>query len=229
MPRVLRSREVTSTQRWVPEAAIVNDPVSLAEAQAAQILAAAQTHAAQIVADAQAASLRLHEEASAAGYQAGDHAGRQQYDDACTNIQRLSDELAAEQEDFFDRMEPELIRLTVAIAEKVVDRQLTLQPEIVVELARTYLKRIREREVLNIRVHPDSLPMMTAEKLALLQTVDGIRELHLHEDRRVGHGGIVLETPQGSLDGRISAKLGVVSKAFDDALGAAHDSESTHD
>ncbi len=156
-------------------------------------------------------------------------AGRQQYDDACTELQRLSDALAVEQEDFFVRMEPELVRLTVAIAEKVVDRQLTLQPEILVEMTRTYLKRIREREVLNIRVHPDHLPMMTAEKLALLQSADGIHEINLQEDRRVGRGGVILETPQGSLDGRLSAKLGVVSKAFDEALGAAHEPESAHD
>ncbi len=72
MPKVLRSREITAPQRWVPESVAMSDPVSLAEAQVAQLLLAAQSQAAQIVADAQADAARLRQEACAAGQQAGE-------------------------------------------------------------------------------------------------------------------------------------------------------------
>ena len=227
MRKVLRNRENAITQRWLP-GPLTEPELALEEDHTAELLIIeARREAERILTSAYEQAEQTKREAHAVGLAQGQADGLRQYEAGQVELRRQTEELIAEQEDFFIRMEPELVRLTVAIAEKVIGQQLTLQPELVVEMARGHLKRIREREVVNIRVHPDDLPLLSAEKQALIHSVDGIHELHLTEDRRVGDGGMIIETAAGSLDGRIATKLSVVRKGLEDALGAPHD--ATHD
>ncbi|HOS42120.1 MAG TPA: FliH/SctL family protein, partial [Armatimonadota bacterium] len=121
---------------------------------------------------------------------------------------------------FFTRAEDELARLATVIAEKVILRQLALHPDTVVDITRACLKRVRDREEIYVRVHPEDMPLLVAARPSLLMDHDGLSDFQLIEDRRVNRGGVIVETKSGSLDARIAAQLAVVAKAIE---GVAED------
>jgi len=133
-------------------------------------------------------------------------------------LESLTAALEAERKQFFDRVEPELVRLAVSIAEKVIGRELELRPETVVDLVRSAMKRLRDRERLRVSVNPTDLERMKEARDDLISAVDGVRKLEVVEDRRVDPGGCVIESPNGTLDARIRTQMDEIGRALGELM-----------
>jgi len=148
------------------------------------------------------------------------------YRSKLARLESLSAALQVERSEFFARIEPELVRLAVSIAEKVVQRELELRPETVLDLIRSGMKRVRDREVLRVSVNPRDVERVKEARDDLVSAVDGVRKLEVIEDRRVDPGGCVIESPNGTLDARISTQLDEISRVLADLMpDSAADSE----
>lgn len=166
-----------------------------------------------------AADLREVESAARAeGLAKGMQAAEEAYRAKLARLERAAERLQAERTQFFDRLEPELVRLSVAIAEKIIQRELELRPETVVDIVRCAVKRLREREALRVSVNPADFERVREARDDLLATIDGIRKLDVLEDRRVDRGGCVIESPTGTLDARIRTQLDQVARGLGDAM-----------
>lgn len=154
------------------------------------------------------------------GLAQGIRAGEESYRAKLARLESLSSALQQERAEFFSRIEPELVRLSIAIAEKVIARELELRPDTVLDLLRTALKRIRDRENLRISVNPRDLEHVKQARDDLISAVDGLRKLEISEDRRVGPGGCVIESPSGTLDARINTQLDEITRALTDVMPA---------
>jgi flagellar assembly protein FliH len=222
MPKLLRGVQGVLEQRWLPDPAFPEpeppqpppDPVVVME----DVRRQAEIDAADILATAQAEADVIRRQAHELGMEEGQEEGRRAWDRRVTEMEALVAEINAEREDFYNRAEPELVKLSVAIAEKVVAQHLAVKPDAVVELVRTHVKRLRDREALSVRVNPDDLAAMTDARPTLMAEIDGVREIHLFDDRRVGQGGAVLESANGSLDARIPSQFDIINRAITDAL-----------
>lgn len=159
-------------------------------------------------------------EARERGLAEGMRVAEEAYRAKLARLDALVAELQAEREEFFTRMEPEVVRLAVAIAEKVVQQELETRPELVVDLVRRMMKRLRERESLRISVNPRDVERVREAKADLLQAVDGVRKLEVVEDRRVDPGGCVIDSPNGTLDARIRTQFEEIEKALELAAPA---------
>ncbi len=226
MSRVLRRDQVTSENRWEPQALEVPEPVETEPAAdpLVEIMALrrqAEAEAERLLAQAREDAEQLRRQAIDEGRETGLAEGRaavaQENAAQLAAINALLDEINAERDDFYMRSEPELVALAITIAEKVLAEQLAVKPETVVNLTRTHMKRIRERETLRVRVHPEDLALLAEARPQLLGEIDGVRELQLFEDRRVGRGGVILEGPGGSFDARFTTQLDVIRKALNEA------------
>ncbi|MCJ7751134.1 MAG: hypothetical protein MUQ65_08580, partial [Armatimonadetes bacterium] len=88
----------------------------------------------------------VEREARERGLAEGMGAAEESYRAKIGRVDSLSAVLQEEREGFFDRVEPELVRLAVSIAEKILDQELELRPELVVDMVRSAMKRLRDRE-----------------------------------------------------------------------------------
>ena len=107
--------------------------------------------------------------------------------------------------------EPELVRLAVGIAERVLHQQIALDPGVVVEMARAAITRIVDRERITVRVNPADIEQMRGHRDELLALGD-VKNMRVIEDQRVDRGGVILETDAGSIDAKISTQLAEVRK-----------------
>jgi flagellar assembly protein FliH len=107
--------------------------------------------------------------------------------------------------------EPELVRLAVGIAERVLHQQIALDTGVVVEMARAAIARIVDRERITVRVNPADIEQMRGHRDELLALGD-VKNMRVIEDQRVDRGGVILETDAGSIDAKISTQLAEVRK-----------------
>ena len=160
----------------------------------------------------------LEREARERGLAQGMAAAEEAYRSKLAGVEALAASLKAERAQFFGRIEPELVRLSVSIAEKITGRELELRPEIVVDVVCSAMKRLRDRESLRVSVSPQDAERVKEARDDLISAVDGVRRMEIVEDRRVDIGGCVIESPGGTLDARIRAQLDEIGRALSEML-----------
>jgi flagellar assembly protein FliH len=103
--------------------------------------------------------------------------------------------------------EPFLIDLAAGIAEKVIGKQLELQPEWVLELVRSTLSRRREKGVITLCVSPSQFAFIQNAREELMLSIDSQAELQIIPDASVKDFGCVVRSSFGSIDARIGTQL----------------------
>ena len=108
------------------------------------------------------------------------------------------------------RAERELVRLAIEIAKKVVHREVTIDNEIVMTLARIGISRMHNRVAATIHLHPDDFAYVTTHR----DSLDAGHALELVEDRSIGRGGCLVQTEMGDVDTRIEQQFAEIERAF---------------
>jgi flagellar assembly protein FliH len=180
-----------------------------------EIIAQAHERAATIAADAERASAAAQDEARRAGREAGYTSGIDEANAAMVGMidtmRELIDATRAARATLLRRAEPELVRLAVGIAERVLHQQIALDHGVVVEMAKAAIARIVDRENITVRVNPVDVERMREHRDELLALGD-VKTMRVIEDQRVDRGGVILETDGGNVDAKISTQLSEVRK-----------------
>jgi flagellar biosynthesis/type III secretory pathway protein FliH len=188
-----------------------------AEATARELISAAQARIAQLEEDARASG---HEQ----GYGDGKGAAEAELTPVITTIRELIESIRAQRSAVMTSAEPELTRLAMAIAERIVHGELVTNPNVIVENVRQALTRLVSREVVTLRVNPVDLDMIRQHRDEIIAAGD-VEHLRIVEDQRIERGGVVVETDAGTIDSKISTQLREARRAIlsDDeiALGEA--------
>jgi flagellar assembly protein FliH len=106
--------------------------------------------------------------------------------------------------------EPELVRLSLAIARRILRRELTVDPEALLGLVKAGLEKIESSELHRVRVHPDHAPILTR----LLE--DAARRVDVAADPGLPVGAVIFETSRGSLDSGLDTQLQEIERGFAD-------------
>ena len=122
-------------------------------------------------------------------------------------VQKLSETLAYERERWLAEWETEVIRLAVAIAEKVVRRELRIHPEVSTELVRETLQMVSGSARLRIRLHPEDEQYVGTAAREMAHALSGVTEVRIVPDETLAPGGCLVETEHGAVDGRLDAQL----------------------
>ncbi len=211
-----------------PPPAPVEPPIDFAalEAQARAIIDEAERNAQALVDDAERRAANvlgeagrraqtLAEEARRAGHDEGYAGGVREVEATMAGmiatLGQIVEAVREERHALLVSAEPELVRLAVGIAERVLHQQIALDHGVVVEMARAAIARIVDRERITMRVNPADIEQMRAHRDELLALGD-VKTLRVIEDQRVDRGGVILETDAGSVDAKISTQLTEVRK-----------------
>jgi flagellar assembly protein FliH len=191
--------------------AIVDDAARTAQAlvddarrRVAELLDEATLRAQTIAADARRAG---HED----GYTGGLHDAQAAMAGMVETLGAIVESARCERHVLLIAAEPELVRLAVGIAERVLHQQVALDHGVVVEMARAAIARIVDRERITVRVNPADIEQMRSHRDELLALGD-VKTMRVIEDQRVDRGGVILETDAGSIDAKISTQLTEVRK-----------------
>ena len=178
--------------------------------KAETLLADAHNRARALVEDAAARADGIAQGARKSGHQEGFQTGRDAADremnDMLVTMRGLLEMARAERHKLMEEAEPELVRLALGIAERVLHQQVALDRGVVVEMAKTAISRLIERDSVTVRVNPADLERMREHRDELIAIGD-VKNLRVVEDKRVDRGGVIVDTDAGTIDARIGTQL----------------------
>lgn len=165
---------------------------------------------------------RFIEEAKRTGYEQGYQEGieqaeadvRRQYDDMLQEARSILEQAYILKQQIIQESEPFLIEMSSAIAEKIVDRQLTLEPAWTVEQIKKLLQRRKEKGTIALCVSPSQFAYIQDAREELLNAVDSQAELEILPDASVQDHGCVIRSAYGSIDARIDTQLREIKAAL---------------
>lgn len=190
------------------------------EDAARAMIARARAEAGALVSAAQLEADSIRSSARQEGHEAARRELESERQAAAERLVQIEEEAARQVEQFWVSMEPELLRLAVGIAGKVVRKEISENEEFVLTNVKEGLLQLRDRHELTMRVNPRDYDLMREQKEDIAGSLDGIRSIEIVDDRRVDEGGCVIESGNGNLDARIETQLKEVERAL---LEAAHD------
>jgi flagellar assembly protein FliH len=169
--------------------------------------------------DSQLRLAALERDAFAKGYAQGERAGAEA---AATRteamLRRMSqtlEELSALRAEMIRRTERQMVQLILAIAERVVHREITLDRGLLVGMARAALDRLGEHASATIRLHPDDYSAIASTAAAHQGG-----QVQVVGDPVVSRGGCLVQSDFGFLDVSPDAQFRELARALLDELDA---------
>jgi flagellar assembly protein FliH len=107
----------------------------------------------------------------------------------------------------------ELVDLSLAIARRILHRELSVDPAALEGLIAGTLQKLPGQEISRIRIHPELEPGI---RQALAR--EGRSGVPLVADGTLERGAIVIETERGKLDASIETQLAEIGRGLTDRL-----------
>jgi flagellar assembly protein FliH len=180
-------------------------------AQADHYLAEVKAQAAKIVADAHDQADSIRESAAKEGAQAAVHAVEQmvaeQLAPALAALQQATADVQTAKQEWLSHWESSAVRLAVAIAAKVIRREVRMQPEITVTLAREALELAAGSPGVRLHLNPDDHKALGTQVRAVIDSMSSLGSVELLADIAISRGGCRVETRFGSIDQQFESQL----------------------
>lgn len=178
--------------------------------KAEKIIAEAEADAARIRAEAEKIKgdvERVREDARKEGFAAGEAEGKARTTEALISLERR-------RERFYAGAEPEIVRLAVAVAEKVIGVIANERPDVVKDVVRQALERsIGDRIV--VRLNPEDYNTVMSENYEFKDVIDRTKRIMFKEDEGIVKGGCVVETEVGTIDAQLETQMEAIRKALE--------------
>jgi flagellar assembly protein FliH len=110
--------------------------------------------------------------------------------------------------------ESEIVRLAIAIARRVIHRELTLDPDSIQGLVKAALQKLQSREIQRVRLHKAQEEVV---RECLLKGFPGT-SIQIVVDPALQLGDVFFETTQGDLDASMDTQLREIERGFADRL-----------
>lgn len=174
------------------------------EAKAQQLVADARQEAARLLAEAQKQTGKWRQEAYQAGYQEGLEAAEAEWATKLKQAAEFLNGALKTRETLLAQSEQELIGLALEMARKIVRKEVALDPQIVVTVAKEALKRLGGRTHVRIHLHPSEREVVEQRIRELAPLA---REIELVDDDQISPGGCLIEGQSGRVDARLETQM----------------------
>lgn len=114
--------------------------------------------------------------------------------------------------------ENEIASLAMEIADHVLPQHFIDVPTIILPLVRTALMKVKDQSEVHIRVAPESYDLVLMGRSEFQGLLEGQALLEVHSDQNLTVGDVVIETPNGNVDARLSTQLELIRKSIQDAM-----------
>jgi flagellar assembly protein FliH len=151
------------------------------------------------------------------GYDEGLRLASEEQREISTRLSALLHDLAADNEELVRALETQVVELALTVAEKVIAREARVDPEIVLNVARSALSEVHDATELRIRANPDDIALLETRWQEMLPRSVAAKS-ELIADDLVERGGVVVETRIGYADSQLKTRLNQVVNAFQGVL-----------
>lgn len=199
-----------------------------AQTQGTAMMAQAEQAQAQTMLELESERNRILEElrvqAREEGYEEGKAAGEQQAAQYVQEALLKLNEIMVAFPAAVKKHEEKLVALAVEIASKVIQEEISMQPEIVQRTVETALRRVSDLEQVVVKVNPLDLDLILPKQDTFKQLVPDVQNFSIEGSHTIQRGGCIIETNSGSINASINTQLSIVEEVFRNVM-AEYDDE----
>ena len=181
---------------WPQAAAAAPAPQPLYDPTAAHDPAAQQAHLAA-----------LEREAFVKGYAQGERAGAEaaasRGEAMLRRLTQTLEEIAGLRAQMIHDTEHQMVRLALAVARRIVHREISLDPDLLIAIARVAMDRLADSARVTVRLNPEDLAATAAAREAEWAGT----HVEVVPDARLPRGGCRIESEFGTVDAGVDAQL----------------------
>lgn len=153
------------------------------------------------------AYLRGYEAGEKAGMEAGLESGYKETASILKTASCLIEKLERLRQEMTEKSQKEILKLSIAIARKVVHSEITVNREVMAAILKAAVKKLDVKDSVRVRLNPKDAEYVSGKKHELLGAMDGVREMTIEEDLSVPQGGCVVEAGLAEVDARLEQQL----------------------
>jgi flagellar assembly protein FliH len=150
----------------------------------------------------------------AAGEAAAQQRAQQKLDPVLNGLNTMIAELASMRKRVRAEAEDDAVKLAIAIARRVLYRELSTDPEAILGLVKAAFGKLNARETHRLRISPADA-VVVQEHRAKLQIPP---RLEIAPDGSLTQGSVIFETSRGDLDASIETQLAEIDRGLTDTL-----------
>lgn len=204
--------------REIPAGPMVQ-PVSFSIAdmrgQANDYLGTVRTEAAKIVQHAHQQAVQIRRQAEAAGRKAAEAAIERALDEKLAQrmetllpaLEQLVAQINDARAEFFGHWERSAAKVSTAIAQRIIRRELKKEPEITLDLIAEALRLATGSAEITLRVNPTDHEHLGSQIERLAETICRLAPTDIVADSEISAGGCRVDTKFGTIDQQIESQL----------------------
>lgn len=170
----------------------------------------------------QAAEREAFAKGHAKGEAAGQAAAAARIDATVRRLTTTIEEVASLRSGVLRRTEQDIVRLAVALAERILHREVTVDRDVVLSIAQTAAARLGDQAVATIHLNPADL-----EAIKHRASVPPGRVVTLVADANVAPGGSIVRSAIGTIDASIEAQVREIARALLGDAAGEHEADGS--
>lgn len=201
--------------------AMIVDLLEKAREEARNIIAAARDEAEMVQIQASQAAQEMKEQAVENGYRTGLEKAQEEIASSQASVERenqaLLEAARAQKLQMMGDCEADILRLSIAIARKVVAAELMSNPDVILHVIREAIALLDHPDNVTIHVNPTELEHVLQELGAGLygESSQQLIKVTVFPDNQINSGGCTLESEVGMIDARLETRWEITEQALE--------------
>jgi flagellar assembly protein FliH len=158
------------------------------------------------------------EQARQQGYRQGQteaaQAAAARVDALMGKLARTIEELATYRPRLRREAEEDVVKLALAIAKRIIGRELSIDPDIILALVKAGIQKLDARDIQRVSAHPED----AARIRSFLEGWNGPVRIEVSADNSLERGAVVFSTSRGALDLSVNTQLAEIERGFTDLI-----------
>jgi flagellar assembly protein FliH len=126
----------------------------------------------------------------------------------------LIHEMTKVRKEFLSRIESDVLNLVFAIAEKILNHEITIDRDVVCKVLGSALSKMVDKEGMKIRVNPEDYSYLKAMTESPFPGLGEVKDVMLEADAAIGRGGVVIVSVFGEIDARLDQQMSILKDAL---------------
>ncbi len=123
------------------------------------------------------------------------------------SVQRFCAELESATSQWLRQWQHETITLAIAVAEKILVRQMESDPSILLDWIQDSVRMVSGQRNITLRLHPDDAARLSEPLTQIMESSGPGIQLQVAEDVAVGRFGVILQTEDTTIDRTMKTQL----------------------
>ena len=138
---------------------------------------------------------------------------------ANAKAQKTIQDAKIQTEEYFVKAEDDIVKVVMQAIEKILPQHFLDVPQVILPVVREAINYVRDQKEVKIHVEPESydLVLMARSEFQSMLT-DGAAILEVVSDEALKPGDVIIETPNGGVDARLSTQLELMKDAIKTVL-----------